>query len=89
MIGALVAGWGDLTFDLYGYVLTALNCLVTAWYLVLIAKKSEETGIKTFGLMFYNNVLSLPIMFLISIITEWEIIINFDKWWNFGFQVKK
>jgi len=87
VFGAMVAGWGDLTFDLYGYFLTGINCIVTAWYLVLIAKKSQETGIKTFGLMFYNNVLSLPIMIVICYITEWDIIINFDKWWDIGFQI--
>lgn len=42
VFGAMVAGWGDLTFDLYGYILTALNCVVTAWYLVLIAKKNRK-----------------------------------------------
>lgn len=55
IFGAMIAGAGDLTFHLLGYVLTALNCLVTALYLVYIPKKREETGLNGFGLMFYNN----------------------------------
>lgn len=30
ILGAIVAGYGDLTFDLPGYALTTLNCVVTA-----------------------------------------------------------
>jgi len=87
VIGAFVAGWGDLSFDLYGYFLTALNCVVTAIYLVLIAKKSEQTGMETFGLMFYNNILSLPIVAIIVILTEREELASFDRWHDVGFQL--
>jgi len=87
VVGAIIAGWGDLTFDPYGYFLTALNCVVTALYLVLIAKKSQETGLQTFGLMYYNNILSLPVMIVITLLTEWKILSNYTGWWNLGFQI--
>jgi len=87
VLGALVAGWGDLHFDLYGYFLTVLNCVVTALYLVLIAKKSQETGLQTFGLMYYNNILSLPIIVVITLALEWKQLMAFNKWLNPGFLV--
>jgi hypothetical protein len=84
----MIAGWGDLTFDLYGYFLTAVNCFVTAAYLVLIAQKSQQTGLQTFGLMFYNNILSLPFM-TVLMLTDWKFLKGFDKWFDIGFLVSK
>jgi len=85
VLGAVIAGWGDIEFDLYGYFLTALNCLITAAYLVLIAKKSKETGLNTFGLMFYNNLLSLPVIALLVLFTEWDLLVAYDQWSSLGF----
>jgi hypothetical protein len=34
VVGAIVAGADDVSFDLVGYVLVALNCILTAAYLV-------------------------------------------------------
>jgi len=83
--GAVVAGWGDLEFDVVGYILTALNCLVTALYLIYIAKKSQETRLNTFGLMFYNNLLSIPMVTLIVLFTEMEGLKTYEHYWDFGF----
>jgi len=58
---------------------------VTALYLILIAKKSKETGLNTFGLMFYNNLLSLPVIVIIVIVTEWDVLMQFEHWYNIGF----
>jgi len=85
VVGAMIGGWGDLTFDLYGYFLTILNCFVTALYLILIAKKSKETGLNTFGLMFYNNLLSLPVVAIVVILTEWDVLVSYDRWGDLGF----
>eukprot|EP01114_Cavostelium_apophysatum_P021130 TRINITY_DN7281_c0_g1_i1.p1 TRINITY_DN7281_c0_g1~~TRINITY_DN7281_c0_g1_i1.p1 ORF type:complete len:350 (-),score=47.49 TRINITY_DN7281_c0_g1_i1:32-1081(-) len=84
--GAIVASWGDLTFDIYGYALTTFNCIVTAFYLVLIAKKSNETGIGSFGLMYYNNIMSLPVVAIITLTLEWNELRTFDNWSSLGFQ---
>jgi len=85
VVGALIAGWGDLSFDPWGYFLTGLNCVVTALYLVEIAKKSKETGLNTFGLMFYNNLLSIPALFIIVYVTEYHIIVDYKQWTSLGF----
>src|SRR5688500_8369057 len=35
-IGALIAGWGDLEFDLTGYIFAGLSCIIQASFLLLL-----------------------------------------------------
>jgi drug/metabolite transporter (DMT)-like permease len=43
VFGAFIAGWGDLEFHLWGYMLIGLNCVATAGYLVTIKQvRSSE-----------------------------------------------
>ncbi|KAN0035642.1 hypothetical protein ACTA71_004925 [Dictyostelium dimigraforme] len=86
VLGALIAGLGDATFDLVGSIYILFNCFVTAGYLIYIAKKTKETQLNTFGLMFYCNVLSLPATLLLTFITEWEGISTYEGYGNIGFQ---
>lgn len=85
VIGAVIAGLGDLSFNAIGYFLCALNCVVTALYLVFIAKVKNETNLDTFGLMFYNNVLSIPFVILVVLGLEFEDVINYPYWTDPGF----
>jgi len=85
IVGATIASWGDLGFDFFGYCMVALNCIVTAYYLVLISKKQTETGLNTFGLMWYNNIIALPIVFVVVIFSEWDQIIAYKGYWDIGF----
>jgi solute carrier family 35 protein len=86
-VGAVIAGLGDLSFNAIGYFLCALNCVVTALYLVFIAKVKNETNLDTFGLMFYNNVLSIPFVVLVVLGLEYEDVINYPYWTDPGFLV--
>ncbi|KAF2070297.1 hypothetical protein CYY_008389 [Polysphondylium violaceum] len=86
VLGALVAGWGDVTFDFVGSIYILFNCVVTAGYLIYIAKKTKETGLNTFGLMFYCNILSMPATIVLTFITEWEGISTFTGYADLGFQ---
>eukprot|EP01132_Coremiostelium_polycephalum_P001005 gene1005-1275_t len=86
VLGALVAGWGDVTFDFIGSIYILFNCVVTAAYLIYIAKKTRETGLNTFGLMFYCNLLALPFTIVLTYITEWEGISKYEGYANLGFQ---
>jgi len=85
VIGALVAGLGDMSFSLIGYLLCGLNCLVTAGYLVFIAKVKNETKLDTFGLMFYNNILSLPIVAIVVWSMELDGLLTYSQWSDPGF----
>jgi len=60
--GAIVAGATDLSYSLPGYIWVAICAVSTAVYLLLIRKLSDKTGLKQSGLLYYNNMLSLPLM---------------------------
>ena len=62
VLGTLIAGSSDLTFDLVGYLFTLANNVATASYLVLINKLGTKKGMNTFELLFYNSLMSLPAM---------------------------
>jgi solute carrier family 35 len=83
----MFASYGDLAFDLLGYSLTALNCLTTALYLVIINAKSTETGLSTFSLMYYNNLLCAPLVILFIVLFEWDIVTQYEGYYDIGFQV--
>lgn len=50
-------------------------------------QKKQETGLDSFGLMFYNNVLSLPVILIIATLTEWHVVMEYEHWSKPGFLV--
>jgi len=57
---SIVAAYNDLAFDFYGYCWMSLNCVVSAVYLLYMRKAMKETGLSDFGLVYYNNLLAIP-----------------------------
>ncbi|ORX39294.1 hypothetical protein BD324DRAFT_619163 [Kockovaella imperatae] len=53
-----------------GYIWMALNCLASAGYVLFMRKRIKLTGFKDWDSMFYNNLLSIPILVVASIIIE-------------------
>jgi len=53
-----------------GYVWMLINCLVTAAYVLAMRKRIKITGFKDWDSMFYNNLLSIPVLAVFSIIVE-------------------
>lgn len=74
--GGFVAGATDLSFSFMGYVLVALCCVATAFYLVLIVSVTNSSKLGTFALLYYNNVLALPFMlgYLVFCTRELELV---------------
>lgn len=62
--GGVIAGATDLSFSLIGYILVGICSVATALYLILIVKVGKRTNLDTFGLLFYNNIISLPLMLI-------------------------
>lgn len=60
--GGLLAGVTDMTVSFAGYFSVSICCVSTALYLIMIVRTGTLTGLDTFGLLYYNNVLSLPLM---------------------------
>ncbi|KAF8513482.1 UDP-galactose transporter [Gautieria morchelliformis] len=53
-----------------GYLWMLVNCLVTAAYVLAMRKRIKVTGFKDWDTMFYNNLLSIPVLAVLSIIVE-------------------
>lgn len=60
--GAVLAARNDLHFNAAGYAWMALNCMSTAAYVLYMANKSKHMKLSKWGMVFYNNLLSLPIL---------------------------
>jgi len=81
--GAIIAGYNDLYFDLVGYSVVLLNNLATTGYLQQTKDVKEE--LSSFGLLFYNSMISLPILFIWAHFTnEFNYVYNFEQL-NSGF----
>jgi len=72
VIGALLAVAGDMDHSVYGYALLIFNCVITATYMIEVSRKSKDTGLTTFGIMFYCNLLSMPIVVILFYLFEYE-----------------
>ncbi|WVQ81376.1 GDP-mannose transporter 1 [Cryptococcus sp. DSM 104549] len=53
-----------------GYVWMALNCLVSAAYVLFMRKRIKVTGFKDWDSMYYNNLLSIPVLVIASLVIE-------------------
>lgn len=69
MIGAAIAAWKDLTFEPYAYFLLFLTNLFTSLYTVYINVVRKDTGLNQFAMLYYSNVTTMPILFLIALYT--------------------
>lgn len=69
VLGCVVTGAGDLTFDLAGYLFAFASCLLQALYLILVEVSGAERGIGSAELLLYNSLLSLPFLFVVMALT--------------------
>ncbi|KIJ20786.1 hypothetical protein PAXINDRAFT_165630 [Paxillus involutus ATCC 200175] len=53
-----------------GYCWMVLNCLTSASYVLLMRKRIKTTGFSDWDTMFYNNMLSIPVLVVFSVISE-------------------
>lgn len=60
-------GWGILNS---GYMWMALNCLVSAAYVLAMRKRIKVTGFKDWDTMYFNNLLSVPVLLIMSLLGE-------------------
>jgi solute carrier family 35 protein len=69
VLGCVVAGAGDLEFDLGGYVSGFASCLLQAAYLIAVDRTGAERGVGSAELMTYNALLSAPLLLLATFAT--------------------
>ncbi|KAF5826064.1 hypothetical protein DUNSADRAFT_4992 [Dunaliella salina] len=67
VVGCIVAGVGDLMFDLSGYVFCLLSCACQAAYLLLVEFKGNQAHapVSSQEMLYYNCLTSLPLLMLL------------------------
>ncbi|WFD00103.1 GDP-mannose transporter into the lumen of the Golgi [Malassezia yamatoensis] len=60
--------WNNLGQNGYLWMLT--NCMVSAAYVLVMRKRIKLTGFKDWDTMFYNNLLSIPVLIIMSLAVE-------------------
>jgi len=68
IFGALLAGVGHLSDTIWGYSLAILSAIFQCLYLIWI-KKSEIEGLNSFEVLYYSNLLSVPFLFAINLVS--------------------
>jgi GDP-mannose transporter len=65
VVGTVIYGWGDLQFSARGYVFSALHVLIASMSAVAV-KKLNVVFSSSLEMSFYNNVGSLPLLFIFA-----------------------
>jgi GDP-mannose transporter len=83
VLGSVMGGITDLELNWLGYGWMAANCLATAGYTLYMRGAAKNFDISEFGMAFYNNALSLPLLATMSILTgEVDTITSFSGWYD-------
>ncbi|XP_045160173.1 UDP-N-acetylglucosamine/UDP-glucose/GDP-mannose transporter-like [Mercenaria mercenaria] len=81
MLGAIIAGLTDLSFDAIGYLMIFVNNICTATNMVYTKQKLEAKDLGKYGLLFYNALFMIfPVMALSIYTEELQKAYNFQSW---------
>jgi GDP-mannose transporter len=69
-----------------GYLWMALNCACSAAYVLVMRKRIKMTGFKDWDTMFYNNLLTVPVLVAMSWLVEDWSSANFER--NFPIETR-
>ncbi|XP_058779586.1 UDP-N-acetylglucosamine transporter UGNT1-like isoform X3 [Vicia villosa] len=88
IVGALVAGARDLSFDAYAYSVVFIENMCKAVYLASISRVGKASGLNIFGLVWSNVLICGPILFFWSLLRgDLQSTLNFPYLLYPGFQV--
>ncbi|KAK4491046.1 hypothetical protein RD792_001768, partial [Penstemon davidsonii] len=76
VMGAFIAGSRDMSFDSYGYLIVFASNITTAIYLATIARIGKSSGLNSFGLMWCNGILCLPVLLLWTLFRDFYLILR-------------
>lgn len=86
--GTLVAANADTSSTTSAWALGLASCFFQALYLIFVKRSGGETGMNSFGILYYHSLLSLP---CISLIAAWRgefsQALQYDNWFQPGFLV--
>jgi len=89
--GAVIAGYGDVSFDLTGYLFACGSVIAHGAYLVYLSKSRVDSGMEVFGLLFYTSALSWPVVVGVTILdgelmhtlTHYDFVNNLELTYSF------
>lgn len=90
IVGSLIGGYGDLKFDLVGYMFVLLNNLFTALNLVVMKKTIGDTKLAgdQMSIMYYNSLISIPFLLVAACVNgEMTQVWSFPHLYDTGFQM--
>ncbi|RMJ24464.1 hypothetical protein PHISP_04682 [Aspergillus sp. HF37] len=83
VFSSMIAAWADIKHALEstdataqvstlnaGYVWMLINCICTSSYVLGMRKRIKLTNFKDFDTMFYNNLLSIPVLIVFTLLVE-------------------
>mmetsp|Transcript_23160 Transcript_23160/g.37296 ORF Transcript_23160/g.37296 Transcript_23160/m.37296 type:complete len:310 (-) Transcript_23160:1360-2289(-) len=65
---ASFAAANDITLDTMGIFWAVCNCVVSAAYVLYMPQAMERTELSSFGKVYYNSALSLPLVILLDLV---------------------
>ncbi|PYH86619.1 GDP-mannose transporter 1 [Aspergillus uvarum CBS 121591] len=87
VLSSIIAAWADIKHAVEsssdatakvstlnaGYIWMLFNCLCTSSYVLGMRKRIKLTNFKDFDTMFYNNLLSIPVLIVLSgLLEDWS-----------------
>lgn len=80
-IGTVLAANADTSSSNFAWMLGFISCLFQALYLVFVKRSGAETGMNSFGILYYHSILSLPCISLIALsVGELQPALHFPLW---------
>ncbi|CAG8716046.1 20130_t:CDS:2 [Gigaspora margarita] len=97
VLSSIIAAWSDIstTFSFseasytslnLGYFWMGINCFSSAAYVLTMRKYIKSIGFKDFDTVYYNNLLSIPLLIILSFTIEDWGVGNLEK--NFPIEVR-
>lgn len=84
--GTVLAARADTTSPLSGWILGLVSCLFQAMYLTYVKRSGAETGMSSFGVLYYHSILSVPFITIISVfVGEIGPVLSYEKWMSPSF----
>ena len=91
----LLKGWADIssgnlyknpaeaTTILISYTWMFSNCIATAFFALIMRSRIKHVGFKDFDTVYYNNLLSIPILLILGLATEVDEFYRVkEKYWD-------
>mmetsp|Transcript_7894 Transcript_7894/g.13992 ORF Transcript_7894/g.13992 Transcript_7894/m.13992 type:complete len:291 (-) Transcript_7894:162-1034(-) len=88
LLGTAVAAHADTMGTALGWAMGLTSCVFQAAYLAYVKKSGAETGLNSFGVLYYHSILSLPILSILVLVTgEIPVLYRYPNWVDSGFLV--